>query len=35
MKLQEQYVMGMISKNRELFLFDRQVKMGRKIENWL
>lgn len=25
----------MISKNRELFLFDRQVKMGRKIETWL
>ena len=27
--------MGMLSRNRELFLFDRQVKMGRSIENWL
>ena len=25
----------MLSRNRELFLFDRQVKMGKKIESWL
>jgi hypothetical protein len=25
----------MLSRNRELFLFDRQVKMGKKIEGWL
>jgi len=34
-KLQNQYVLGMLSRNRELFLFDRQVKMGKKIEGWL
>lgn len=33
--IEEQYILGMLSKNRELFLFDRQVKMGRRIENWL
>lgn len=25
----------MLSSNRELFLFDRQVKMGKNVENWL
>ena len=25
----------MLSRNRELFLFDRQVKMGKTIETWL
>ena len=25
----------MLSRNRELFLFDRQVKMGKKVEGWL
>lgn len=34
-KLQHSYVLGMLSRNRELFLFDRQVKMGRTIETWL
>ena len=34
-KLQHSYVLGMLSRNRELFLFDRQVKMGKKIESWL
>ena len=34
-QLQNKYIMGMLSRNRELFLFDRQVKMGRSIENWL
>ena len=34
-KLQHSYVLGMLSRNRELFLFDRQVKMGKKIETWL
>lgn len=34
-KLQDQYVLGMLSRNRELFLFDRQVKVGKNIEGWL
>ena len=34
-KIQNQYVLGMLSRNRELFLFDRQVKIGKRIETWL
>ena len=29
------FVLGMLSGNRELFLFDRQVKMGKNVEHWL
>lgn len=34
-KLQHRFVLGMLSSNRELFLFDRQVKMGKSVETWL
>ena len=34
-KLQNRYVLGMLSSNHELFLFDRQVKMNKNVENWL
>ena len=34
-KMDHRFVLGMLSSNRELFLFDRQVKMGKNVENWL
>jgi len=34
-KLQQRFVLGMVSSNRELFLFDRQVKISRHVEGWL
>ena len=34
MKLQEYYVLGMVGKNKELLLFDRQIQMSKKIEEW-
>ena len=34
-KMDHQFVLGMLSGNRELFLFDRQVKMGKNVEHWL
>ena len=34
-KLSDFYVLGMVSRNKELFLFDRQIPMGRRVEQWL
>ena len=34
-KLQDYYVLGMVGTNKELLLFDRQIQMNKKIEEWL
>ena len=35
MKLEEYYVLGMIGKNKEMLLFDRQIQISKKVEEWL
>lgn len=34
-KLSDFYVLGMVSRDKELFLFDKQIQMGRRVEQWL
>ena len=34
-KLTESYVLGMVGKSKELLLFDRQVQMSKRVEDWM